>query len=73
METLEVSLGERSYPIYISQGAMSNSALFASHIKAKKVVVVTNDTLKPLFESKIADALAGFDVAYTTIPDGEAY
>ena len=73
METLEVSLGERSYPIYITQGAMSDSALFVPHIKGQKVVVVTNDTLKPLFQEKISTALTDFDVAITTIPDGEAY
>ena len=47
METLTVSLGERSYPIYIKSGAMSDSSFFIPHIKGNKVVVVTNETLQP--------------------------
>lgn len=74
METLTVSLGERSYPIYLEQGAMTNSALFVPHIKGSKVVIVTNDTLKPLFSDKLVQTLEPqYDVAIVTIPDGEAY
>jgi len=74
VETLTVSLGERSYPIYLEQGAMLNSALFVPHIKGSKVVIVTNETLEPLFAPKLIQTLASsFDVAVVTIPDGEAY
>lgn len=73
METLNVSLGERSYPIYIKSGAMSDSSFFVPHIKGSKVVVVTNETLQPLFADKIAQALTSFDVNTVTIEDGEAY
>ncbi|NVK25172.1 MAG: 3-dehydroquinate synthase [Gammaproteobacteria bacterium] len=73
MEALKVSLGERSYPIYIESGAMVNSSFFVPHIQGKKVVVVTNTTLKPLFEDKISQALDGYDVDIFCIEDGEAY
>ena len=73
MEALNVSLGERSYPIYIESGAMTNSSFFVPHISGKKVVVVTNTTLKPLFETQIQQALANFDVDIFCIEDGEAY
>lgn len=73
METLNVSLGERSYPIYIKQGAMFDVALFEPHIKGSKVVIVTNDTLAPLFATKVTELLSQYDVQTVTIPDGEAY
>lgn len=73
METLTVSLGERSYPIYIKSGAMSDSSFFIPHIKGNKVVVVTNETLQPLFADKVNQALASFDVNWIAIEDGEAY
>ena len=73
METLTVSLGERSYPIYIKSGAMSDSSFFVPHIKGSKVVVVTNETLQPLFADKINQALASFDVNWIAIEDGEAH
>ncbi|MBU2881089.1 3-dehydroquinate synthase [Psychrosphaera sp. B3R10] len=73
METLNVSLGERSYPIYIKQGAMFDASLFSQHIKGTKVVIVTNDTLAPIFATEVAELLSQYDVATVTIPDGEAY
>lgn len=73
METLNVSLGERSYPIYIKQGAMLDVSLFTPHIGGKKVVIVTNDTLAPMFAEKVTTLLSNYDVATVTIPDGEAY
>lgn len=73
METLTVSLGDRSYPIYIKSGAMSDSSFFIPHISGRKVVVVTNETLKPLFEDKITAALAQFDLNWIAIEDGEAF
>ncbi len=73
METLTVSLGERSYPIYIKSGAMSDSSFFVPHIKGNKVVVITNHTLQPLFEDMINQALASFEVSWFAIEDGEAY
>ena len=73
METLTVSLEERSYPIYIKQGAMTDSALFASHIRGSKVVVITNHTIEPLFADKIRRSLSDFDVSVFAIQDGEAH
>lgn len=73
METLNVSLGERSYPIYIQSGAMSDSSFFVPHIKGQKVVVVSNHTLAPLFSDKVNQALDAFDVSWITIEDGEAF
>jgi len=73
METLTVSLGERSYPIYIKSGAMSDSSFFMPHIKGSKVVVVTNETLQPLFADKVNQSLASYDVNWIAIEDGEAY
>lgn len=73
METLEVSLGERSYPIYIKSGAISDSSLFIPHIKGSKVVVITNETVAPLYADKVVAAVANFDVKVFAIEDGEQY
>jgi 3-dehydroquinate synthase len=73
METVEVSLGERSYPIYIKSGAISDSSFFVPHIKGTKVVVITNTTLEPLFSDKILSALNDFDVKIFSIEDGESF
>ena len=49
LQTVDVSLGDRSYPIYIGQGLLDRSDLLQQHIPGKKVLVVTNETVAPLY------------------------
>ena len=49
MQTGDVSLGDRSYPIYIGQGLLDNSDILQRHVLGKKILVVTNETVAPLY------------------------
>ena len=49
MHTVNVSLGDRSYPIYIGRGLLDRPELLQRHIPGKKVLVVTNETIAPLY------------------------
>jgi 3-dehydroquinate synthase len=62
--TLNVELGERSYPIAIGPGLLDDAALLARHIGGNKVAIVTNTTVAPLYLAKGAGHLraAGRDV-----------
>ena len=77
MANVQVNLGERSYPIIISPGALAPAALLASlapHIKSKQVVIVTNPTVEKLYHHILQEALsADYSVHTITIPDGEQY
>jgi 3-dehydroquinate synthase len=73
MKTLKVDLGERSYPIHIGQGLLREAALVTEHIKGRQVMVVTNDTIAPLYLDGIAALFDGFDLASVILPDGEQY
>ena len=73
MKKLVVELGDRSYPIYIGSGLLNQSELYAQHIKARQVVVVTNTTIAPLYLDKILSNLLGFDVETVILPDGEQF
>jgi 3-dehydroquinate synthase len=73
MKKLLVELGDRSYPIYIGSGLLNQSELYAQHIKARQVVVVTNTTIAPLYLDKILNNLLGFDVETVILPDGEQF
>lgn len=73
MQTLQVELGERSYPIYIGADLLVQPALFSRHIAGKQVAIVSNETVAPLYLQRVTDALAGFNVATVILPDGEAY
>ena len=77
IKTLRVELGERHYPIYIGSGLLGQSDLFTRHIAGKQVLVVTNDTVAPLYLEKTLAALHSSGVARrcdtVILPDGEQY
>jgi 3-dehydroquinate synthase len=72
MPTLQLDLGTRSYPIYIDSGLFNNSDLFSSHIRNKRVCIVTNTIVAPLYLANIKEKLTNFDVDEVILPDGEA-
>ena len=57
MHTLHVELGERSYPIYIGRDLLSDAQLLSRHVGGGQVVVVSNDTVAPLYMERIHAAL----------------
>jgi len=73
MKTLQVQLGERSYPIYIGSGLLDQADLLTQHIKSKQVLVVTNETIAPLYLDKILKNLTGYSVETVILPDGEQF
>lgn len=74
MIELKVDLGDRTYPINIGSGLMSDSEIFKSIIRTKDVMIVSNETVAPLYLSKIKDALgSSFRIETCILPDGEKY
>ena len=74
-QTLNVALDERAYPIHIGCGVLSRPELILPHIKQKKVVVVTNTTVAPLYLDLLRSTLetAGISSLPVILPDGEQY
>ncbi len=73
MKTLQVDLAERSYPIYIGTGLLGRSDLVATHLRGEQVLIVSNETVAPLYMDKARSALAGCRVEEVILPDGEQY
>ena len=71
VETVEVALGRRSYPIHIGQGLLSDPDLHGSG--AKQILIVTNDVVAPLYLPPLTRALAGRDLHTLVLPDGERH
>ena len=74
-QKLTVSLAERTYPILIGQGLLANAALLTPYLPQPRVMLVTNETLWPLFGQTLATTLTNASVNVTPIilPDGEVY
>jgi len=75
MQTLTVSLADRSYPIHIGHGLLGQVDLILPHLKRKQVAIVSNTTVAPLYMQAIAQPLrdAGVSVIEIILPDGEAH
>ncbi len=74
MHTLHVDLGERSYPVYIGRGLLADAGLLSRHLSGRQVVLVSNDTVAPLYLDRVRAALGERDlVTEVILPDGERY
>jgi 3-dehydroquinate synthase len=75
IQTLTVALGDRSYPIHIGCGMLERADLLVPHLKQKKVLVVSNTTVAPLYLEVLRSTLqnAGISVMSVILPDGEKF
>ena len=46
---VDVDLGDRSYPIYIGAGLLDQAELLQQHVRGRRTLVVTNETIAPLY------------------------
>ena len=75
MLSVNVALGNRSYPIYVGAGLLDRADLVSPHLRSGRVVVVTNEVVAPLYLDRLERALRGAGATGTAIvlPDGEAH
>jgi len=73
MEILNVELGDRSYPIYIGQGLLQKPELLIPHIQGGSALIVSNETVAPLYLQQVAAHLSNVKYGKTILPDGEIY
>ncbi len=73
MEKLLVDLGDRSYPISIGPDLLADTSLFSSAISGKKVMIVTNDVVAPLYLEACKNTLKDYQIDEVILPDGEQY
>jgi 3-dehydroquinate synthase len=75
VRTLTVQLGDRSYPIHIGPGLLRRADLLIGRLAQKRVALITNTTIEPLYLKPLQAALeaAGVGVLSIVVPDGEAH
>ena len=75
MQTLHIQLEDRSYPIYIGEGLLSQIKLIELHLKQKHVAIVTNTKVAPLYLDPLLNLLKqhGIKAFPIILPDGEVY
>ncbi|MCS4505284.1 3-dehydroquinate synthase [wastewater metagenome] len=70
--TVHVDLAERGYPITIGHGLLGGEA-FTRQLRGDQVLIVTNETVAPLYLQAVRTALYDRHVETLVLPDGEAY
>lgn len=73
--TLNVDLGDRSYPIYIGTDLLNQHSLLTDHIHGNSALIVTNSTVAPLYLGAIQASLEVSNIRQDTVvlADGEQY
>ena len=74
-QRVDIELGDRSYPILIGTSLIETPESLASLPKASTAVVVTNETVQPLYAGKLLRSLKlrYVQVHLVTLPDGEEF
>ena len=73
MKRIEIDLGERSYPIYIGDEVINLTDIFQRHTRGKQVMLVSNETVAPMYMDSVVRHYAGSIVRSMVLPDGEQY
>lgn len=76
MQTLEVDLKDRSYPIFIDSGIIEEPKIWDKYItKRSNIVIVTNDVVKTWYLEPLKKSLESLNLNVKTIvlPDGEKF
>jgi 3-dehydroquinate synthase len=66
-------LATNAYPVYLGRGLLGDPSLWQQHLGQGKVLVVSNDTVAPLYLETLRSALAGRPFELHIIPDGEQF
>ena len=71
--SITVDLGDRSYPIVIGSSLLDGGYDLTPHLAGSSCLIVTNDTVAPLYLDKLVADLDGAKVESIELADGEAY
>ena len=73
MKHLQVSLGERSYPIHIGAGGLEAASTWRAAIRGQHVLVLSNTTVAPLYLNAVVAGLHGLSQQSLILEDGEQF
>ncbi len=75
MRTLTVNIKDQPYPIHIGPGLLERTDLIVPHLTQKRVAIVTNTTIAPLYLNRLKTTLvsAGIESIEIVLPDGEQH
>ena len=73
LKTLEIALGERAYPIHVGSDLAAVSDVLKRRIRSPRIVVVTDETVAPLYLQAVHAALPRAPSLDVVLPAGEEH
>ena len=75
LERVAIDLGDRSYSILIGEKLLDAASTWVDLPKASAALIVTNDTVGPIYAERLQAALAPLykQVHTVALPDGESH
>ncbi|KTC95776.1 3-dehydroquinate synthase [Legionella erythra] len=71
--TLQVTLPAKTYPVIIGHDLLSQADLFAETVKSRQVMIISNETIAPLYLDNVRQFFADRQCDHLILPDGEIY
>jgi 3-dehydroquinate synthase len=73
MRTVKVDLADRTYTVYIGTGIIGKAHPVFNIARGSTVLIVSNETVAPLYLETLGNSLTGADIHSLVLPDGESY
>jgi 3-dehydroquinate synthase len=73
VQTIEVALGARRYPVWIGRGLLGDGARWRTRLRGRHALVLSNTTVAPLYLERVAQGLDGLHWSSFLLEDGEAH
>lgn len=73
IQTVNVNLNEKSYPIVIAAGLLNNEELLQKYLPYKQLFFVSNETVAPLYLLQIQAKLPHKKISEIIVSDGEQF
>ena len=73
MNIIDVQLAAGRYPVYLGRGLLGNAEPWRKHLGPGSILIVSNDTVAPLYLGVLRAALGERRAEVHVIPDGEQH
>lgn len=73
MKQLQVSLGDRSYPILVGSNLLSDADILREGVSAAQIMIVSNDVVAPLYLEAVQSAFSERETQTVILADGEQF
>ncbi len=70
---VRIELGPAAYSVWVGRGLLGDRARLRGAVRGNQALIVSNETVAPLYLEPVRDALAGLALETLVLPDGERY